>query len=582
MEIDWSDLYVVQDTNVAYEIFINKIVTLLDTHIPLVKKKLGSYKRDPRLPWVSKSLLRSINRKNNLYYVSKAKKTQQSRDKYTAYKNTLTMVLRKEKRNYYMRKLDLFKNDMRNTWKLINETLNKHKERNVISKIMNDGFEIKDLRMIAEIFNSHFSTVGRNLCANIPLSTKEFYDYLDVGNQNSIFFPPVTVYEILDIVHNLPSKRSSGYDDIDNILLKNIIPYIVDPLFHIFNLSISQGQVPDVMKISKIVPIFKKGNREELNNYRPISLLPNISKILEKIIYSRVIDFLNRNDILSKYQFGFRKKHSTAHAILSFTEKVSRAIDKFQHTAGIFLDLSKAFDMINHDMLLYKLNHYGIRGKALEWFRSYLKDRKQFVCINNEKSSLRSVDCGVPQGSILGPLLFIIYINDFPKSSNVLSFILFADDSNLFFSHSNPHTLVDVMNIELNKIMQWLRANRLSLNLQKTNVMLFSNTLDKLPHDIIFENEVIKQVYSVRFLGVTVDSKLSWKQHIDCICRTISSNIGVINKVKFCFPVKKLLMLYSTLILPYLTYGIIVWGNTHSTYLDRLFLLQKKSTSSNM
>ena len=223
------------------------------------------------------------------------------------------------------------------------------------------------------------------------------------------------------------------------------------------------------------------------------------------------------------------------------------------------------------------MSHYGIRGKALEWFRNYLNNRKQYVSLNDHNSTLKDIKCGVPQGSILGPLLFIVYINDFCRSSDILSFILFADDSNVFFSHDNPVNLVNTVNAELNKLTEWIRANKLSLNLQKTKYMLFSNTIDTLPTNIIFDDTPLENVSDIKFLGVTVDNRLSWKPHISNICKTISRNIGVIYRLKFHIPSSSLITLYSSLILPYLNYGILAWGNTHRNLLDRLLLLQKKS-----
>ena len=306
-------------------------------------------------------------------------------------------------------------------------------------------------------------------------------------------------------------------------------------------------------------------------------LLINISKLLERIIYTRTVNFFKHNDIFSNFQFGFREKHSTTHALLTFVEKVTHALEKFSHTIGIFLDFSKAFGTINHDILLNKLSHYGIRGKALEWFRSYLSNRQQYVFVNGCNSQTKNIDCGVPQDSLLGPLLFIIYINDFHKSSNTLSFILFADDSNLFFSHPDPNILLRTVNDELKNVTQWIRANKLSLNLQKTKFMFFSNSLETLPGNIIFDDTPLDEVSSIKFLGIWVDNKLSWKYHINNICKTISRNMCVVNKLKHYLPSSVLLILYFSLILPYLNYGILAWGNTHQTLLDKLLLLQKKS-----
>ena len=224
----------------------------------------------------------------------------------------------------------------------------------------------------------------------------------------------------------------------------------------------------------------------------------------------------------------FRQKHSTIHALLNFVDKVALSMDDHSHLIGIFLDFSKAFDTINHDILLDKLSHYGIRGIALEWFRSYLQNRKQYVYLNDHSSSLKEINCGVPQGSILGPLLFIVYINDFHRSSDILSFILFADDSNVFFAHKNPYTLVQIINLELQKLTQWIRANKLSLNLQKTKYMIFSNTIEALPADIILDDSPLECVSQITFLGITVDNKLSWKPHVLNVCKTLSRNIGII------------------------------------------------------
>ena len=430
---------------------------------------------------------------------------------------------------------------------------------------------------MAEIFNTYFSQIGNNLAENIPPSTRPFQDYLGIPNPNSIFFTPTHPGEILDIINNLKMKKSAGFDGIDNYLLKSIAPQIVDPLAYIFNLSLTTGAIPDIMKTAKVVPIFKKGNSQLTSNYRPTSLLTSLSKILENIVYKRTISFFNDHEVFNNSQFGFRKNHSTTHAILSLVDKVATAIDRSNHTVGIFLDFSKAFDTINHNILLYKLSHYGIRGRALEWFRNYLTNRSQFVFLNGCRSSSAPVPCGVPQGSLLGPLLFITYINDIQMSSDRLSFILFADDSNLFFSHSNPNHLLNTINTELIQVSDWIKANKLSLNVQKTNYMIYSNTISSLPGNIIFDNIAIQKVNSTKFLGVIIDNKLSWKLHIDNICKTVSRNVGVINKLKHFFPTRILFMLYSTLILPYINNGILAWGNANKSDLNRLLLIQKKA-----
>ena len=466
---------------------------------------------------------------------------------------------------------------MKNTWKIIKEAMNTSENISKIPK-MKWGNVISEKPIdIAETFNKYFSSIGKNLAQNIHPSSKQFNDFLGAPNPNSIFFVSTHREEIFKIVCDLHDKKSSGFDGIDNCLLKSIIIHVVDPIVHIMNLSISTGVVPDNMKIAKVVPVYKKGDKSDVNNYRPISLLTSISKVLERIIYNRTFRFLQSHDVFADYQFGFRENHSTSHALLSFVEKATQALDKFCHMVGIFLDFSKAFDTINHEILLNKLYHYGIRGKALEWFRSYLSNRKQFVTFNNVNSQMLNIDCGVPQGSLLGPLLFIIYINDFHRSSKTLSFILFADDSNLFFSHPDPLILLRTLNSELIEVSHWIKANKLSLNITKSKFMIFSNSIETLPGEVYINDIPLEQVSSIKFLGIHVDNKLTWKDHVNVICKTISRNIGVINRLKHFLPSSTLLMLYSSLILPYLNYGILVWGNTHQFLLEKILLLQKKS-----
>ena len=390
---------------------------------------------------------------------------------------------------------------------------------------------------MAKAFNDFFVNLGPNLAKKIPDSETEFHTFLKSRNSQSLFFAPVVEEEIKDIINNLNNKKSSGYDGVTNFLLKHIINEIISPLSYILNQSLFRGKVPQKMKIAKVIPIFKKGQKDSLNNYRPISLLTSISKVLERLVYVRSLKFLVNCNILSDSQFGFRKRHSTTHALLTFIDKVAHAIDDAKHTIGIFLDFSKAFDTIDHEILLYKLNHYGIRGRALDWFRDYLTERKQFVSINGHDSELKLISCGVPHGSLLGPLLFILYINDLQNSSQILSFICFADDSNVFFSHRDPQTPINIMNNELNLVQSWIQANKLSLNIEKTNFMLLSNSLRVLPNHIRINDDNLCQVDTTKFLGLHIDKELTWKTHINYLSKILSRNAGILNKLKFFSPV---------------------------------------------
>ena len=234
------------------------------------------------------------------------------------------------------------------------------------------------------------------------------------------------------------------------------------------------------MKVALVTPVYKASEKNVYSNYRPISVLPCFSKLLEKLMYKRLIDYIHKNRILTDCQYGFRRQSSTNHAIIELVDKITKAIENNEFTVGIFLDLSKAFDTVNHGILLKKLYFYGIRGKCHAWIKDYLSNRKQIVKYDQIRSSEKTVTCGVPQGSILGPLLFLIYINDLNNSTTKLSTILFADDTNLFCSDKDIHELESIVNAELTRVQEWLTLNQLTLNIKKSNFIIFKSHKKRL------------------------------------------------------------------------------------------------------
>jgi hypothetical protein len=404
---------------------------------------------------------------------------------------------------------------------------------------------------------------------------------------------PVTHSEILDVIKSLQSKNSTDFNGLSASLIKQISYQIANPLKHIINLSLSSSIVPTQLKIAKVIPVFKSGDRRSMDNYRPISLLSIFSKILEKVVCNRLCSFLETNNILSGAQFGFRPGHSTVHPMVHFVNHVSKALNNKEHSIAIFCDLRKAFDSCDHEILLRKLSGVGIRGDTLAWFRNYLSNRQQFVTISGHNSSLKLIKLGVPQGSILGPILFLLYINDLPQSS-LLYDLLFADDTTLYASGPDLPELISFVNTEFQKICLYFRQNKLALHPAKTQFALFSNSRDARDSVIsIFANNnnpgyndptlctPLERIHSssqlpaIKFLGVYFDTDLNFKHHVKTICTRVSRALYMLRTCKNFLSANSLKTLYYTMVHCHLVYGNHIWGCANSSVLTELFRKQK-------
>ena len=334
---------------------------------------------------------------------------------------------------------------------------------------------------MANSFNDFFANVANNLVSNLPPSSYSPLSFMPNCREfYSFYLSPTSVDEILYEISNLNLSKSCGPFSIPITILKLLKHQISLSLVDIFNCSFSTSTVPDKFKIASVIPVHEQGSKFILNNYCPISLLSIFSRILEKIVCKQLDSFIVKHNLLYENQYGFRSKHSTLHAVISITDKIQKAIDQGYYSCGIFLDLSKAFDTVNHPILLDKLEYYGIRGLAKQWFESYLMNRMQFVSLGSCKSDMLNISSGVPQGSVLGPILFLLYINDFSNCSTILDFHLFADDTNIFHRDKSLSNLESTINNQLSYVIDWLSSNKLTLNADKSSFIVFHPTLKKI------------------------------------------------------------------------------------------------------
>ena len=573
--------------------FLASFDTLYNAFFPLKTKKFNK-SLNPREPWMSNGILISRKRKNLLSNICLKNPTPINRNEFKTFRNLYNLVIRRAKKLYFEKQLLANQKNLRKTWQILFSTIHKsNKKSNDLSNLLINGVNTDDPTLMACHFNKYFTSIANLTVQNINPSNKcPSSNILQNPNTFSFLDTALTKNEIIEATKLLSDKKTPDHTGVSTNFIKQTISSLINPVYHILNLSFRTGVVPLQFKIAKVIPIFKSGDKTSMDNYRPISLLSSFSKIMEKIVASRLLTFWDNNNILTKWQFGFRAGHSTSHPMVHFINKVTEALNRKKHTIGIFCDLKKAFDTCDPSILLMKLKKYGIANTELAWFNSYLTERQQFVSVKNKSSPLLKIKLGVPQGSILGPLLFLLYINDLPLSSSFLT-LLFADDTTLLLSHDDINTLTRLVNIEFRKVCEFFRINRMVLHPDKTNFILFSRSNVKdielfcnnnnENQDLDCHISLIRRVNNddptpaVKFLGVFFDPSLSFKYHISKIKSKLSKSLYALRMVKNTLNQNSLLLLYNSIFHCHLLYAIQIWSCSRSGPLNELFKMQKSA-----
>ena len=584
--VDWNSSIDENNVNSSFDHILDKANEIMDKHVPLRKLTNKEFKRRYK-PWITNGILKSIARKNKLYNkYTRTKNVLIKHNVFIEYKilrNRLNELIRISKKTHYQRFFTEHNNNLKKVWQGIKEIVNiKNKNMSTPTCIEVNGNIISDPKLVCNNFNDYFVNIADNILNKRKYGgNKQFTEYMKNPVNSSFVFNPCDPEEVELLINLLSVSKASGPNGIPTNILQMISKEISPALSKVFNIAVQTGTHPERLKLVNVIPIFKKGSRLLVSNYRPISLLSNLNKIFEKLMYRRMYDFIEKNNVLYSLQYGFRAKHSTTHALISITEKIRSALDGNKVSCGIFVDLQKAFDTVNHEILLKKLYHYGFRGIVNDWFRSYLNDRKQKVGLNGFESDIKTLRHGVPQGSVLGPILFLLYINDLHNCIQHCHTYHFADDTNLLNISDNYKTLQKQVNTDLANLSNWLLANKISLNKDKTELIYFHKVRSPLPSDsdikIKLNGSTLSHTGKIKYLGVYLDETLSGSYHCEELTKKLCRANGILSKARHYVPPEILRNIYFATFSSNLLYGSQIWGQSQKTITDSIHRLQKKA-----
>ena len=564
--IDWGKFYKSSDVEEMWPLFRENFISLCNKHAPFISVR----RRQKPSPWINEEYIRLARERDYMKMKFDKHGAPADWNKYKKIRNRVNNLNKKLKRNYYIKELNDYSNDIKMTWKTLKNFCPSNKDSSI--KIQQDDKLLCDPFEVACIFNEYFT---RNDGIDSTVNETEMK-----AGTIKFKFNDITKEFVTKELKLLSRNKSPGPDQLNPSLLKDGAPFLSAPLTHLLNTSLKSGHTPRDWKRARITPIFKTGDKLEVKNYRPIAVLSHLMKILEKAVYTQVFDFVQARMILHEQQSGFRPRHSTNTALLDVRDYLLQNIEEGYLTGALYLDLKGAFDSVSHQILIYKLSMYGLSDNELNWFRDYFTDRQQCVKISGVTSDYRPVSRGVPQGSLLGPLLFSLFINDLcelPFNINT-KIALYADDTAIFYKSRSISVAEKILQKELQTVSLWLKKNELSLNVKKTKAMVIG-TIGRVKNsrlNLTMDGEHIEQVHEFKYLGVIIDQHLTWKVHIDMISSKISRTIGYINRIKKYLPNSALILLYNSLILSYFDYCCTIWGTSADCNISKLQKMQNR------
>ena len=553
-----------------FEMFDSIFFETYAEEFPLKTSKV--IKKNYENPWVNKELKAEIKRKHELHklYLSKTIPV----ELYKNFKASLGKKIIKAKREYFSKNLECTANNIKQKWQFLNKVLNRKVTSNISpTTIVADKKSYDNVHEISGKFGEHFSTIGEKVSHNQNSNINPL-DYLkNISHDAKFEFQQVSLEDVEKAILSLRNK-GCNVNSIPNYIYKISVPIIAPLLKDLINESLQLGVFPSIYNCATVLPLYKSGCRKNMNNYRPISILPTTSKIIEKVVNKQIVNYFDAHSLFSNFQFGFRKKHSTQDTNNLLMEHIYNKLNNKSNILITFLDLKKAFDSVNLDILLAKLKYYGLDDTSLNWFSTYLKNRRLAVRINNHLSDPYPINVSVPQGSILGPTLFNIFINDFEYSHKATSF-QYADDTTIISDENDYDKLESATNESLKSINEWLISNKLAPNLFKTVYMLITNK-KRREMNIIMNNLKLVEVESYKSLGLLIDNRLSFKNHCTKVANSLSKVNYMLYKNKYFLDLKTKIQLYYSLAYPHLIYNNVIWGNAPSVYLNKVFVAQKR------